>query len=143
MLTTEQDGIGILATMPKTPPKSPGAALAAIYPKRQPRRPHYLDMLMERHNVTRGKLIEDLGVDKSNLSKWLDANKPQTPGPDWALKLGRYFAPSDDPDDFVDIFTDPDLQRFQRLTRDLDADEVNRMLTSLEAGYKASKAKRA
>lgn len=125
--------------MPRRHQRPGSAVLAAIYSKRQVRRPHYLGPIMERQNVSRAKLVEDLGVDKSQLSRWLDDEKPQTPGPHWAKQLGQYFAASDDPDDFVDIFTDPDLQRFQRMTRDMSPDEVDRMLTTLEAGYRAKK----
>lgn len=95
---------------------------------------------MELKNVTRGALIEELGVDKSLVSRWLDEEKPTTPSPAWAKRLGQYFAPSDDPDDLVDIFTDPNLIRFQRITKGLTPKEVDRMLTSLEAGYNAKRA---
>jgi hypothetical protein len=94
---------------------------------------------MARHNVSRGKLIEDLGVDKGQLSRWLDEQKPSTPSPDWAKRLGHYFAVSDDPDDFVDIFSDPDVARFQRMTRGMTDAEVDRMMTTLEAAYLAKK----
>ncbi len=141
MVTTDRDRIGIVATMPKTPAKPSSAAIAEIYAKRQSRRPHYLAKLMARQNVSRGKLIEDLGVDKGQLSRWLDEEKPQTPGPEWASRLGRYFAPSDDPDDFVDIFTDPEVARFQRMTRGRPPDEVDRMLATLEAAFPAKAAK--
>lgn len=127
--------------MRKPKPRSPAPApLDTIYAKREPRRPHYLAKLMDRKPVSRGQLIEDLGVDKSQLSRWLDKDKPQTPNPHWAKQLGRYFAASDDPDDFVDIFTDPDLQRFQRITRHMPPDEVDRMLALFEAGYRAKRA---
>lgn len=120
--------------------KTSGAATAEIYAKRQVRRPHYLAALMARQNIDRAKLIEDLNVDKSQLSRWLDENRPATPSPHWAKQLGAYFAASDDPDDFVDIFSDPYLERFRRITKDLSPDEVDRMLTSLEAGYRAKRA---
>lgn len=124
--------------MRKPKPRSPAPApLDTIYPHRQPRRPHYLAKIMMRADKDRADLINDLGVDKSQLSRWLDKEKPAAPNPHWTRELGRYFAASDDPDDFVDIFTDPDLQRFQRMTRNMTPDEVDRMLTTLEAGYRA------
>lgn len=124
--------------MRKTKPKSPAPApLDTIFPHRQPRRPHYLAKLMARADKDRADLIHDLGVDKGQLSRWLDDEKPQSIGPVWAKRLGQYFAVSDDPDDFVDIFTDPDVERFQRMTRHMSPDEVDRMLTTLEAGYRA------
>lgn len=130
----------MLGAMPKPPHgRPPSPPLAQIYAKRQVRRPHYLAKLMERHNVTRAKLVEDLDVDKSQLSRWLDDEKPQTPGPTWAERLGKYFAVSDDPDDFVDIFSDPDVARFQRMTRGMSDAEVDRMLTTLEAAYSTRK----
>ncbi len=126
--------------MNKRRTKPGGAVLAEIYAKRQVRRPHYLAKLMARHNVTRGKLVEDLDVDKSQLSRWLDENRPSTPSLEWAQRLGRYFAPSDDEDDAVDIFSDPDLARFQRMVRGRSPDEVDRMLATLEAAFPAKRA---
>lgn len=139
-LTTGQAGIGNLATMPRRPQKPGSAALAELYAKRQLRRPHYLAKLMARQNVSRGKLVEDLGVDKSQLSRWLDEARPSAPSYDWSQKLGRYFAASDDPDDFVDIFADPDVERFQRMVRGRSPDEIDRMLATLEAAFPAKRA---
>lgn len=138
MLTTDPDGIGIVATMPRPSKKTSGAALVEIYAKRQPNRPHYLARLMARQNVTRGKLVEDLNVDKRQLSRWLDEKRPATPSPAWAERLGIYFAA--DPEDFVDIFTDPDVARFQRMTRGRSPDEIDRMLATLEAAFPAKRA---
>lgn len=115
------------------------SAPTEIFAGRQPRRPHYLAKIMDRANKQRADLIEDLGVDKGQLSRWLDEDRPTTPSLAWAKRLGRYFAVTDDPDDFVDIFTDPDLTRFQKITRGLPDDEVDRMLTSIEAGYSAGR----
>jgi hypothetical protein len=96
---------------------------------------------MARSDKERADLIEDLNVDKSQLSRWLDERKPSSPSPEWAQKLGFYFAASDDPDDFVDIFTDPDLIRFQKMTRSLSDEEVDKMLTTLEAAYATNRAR--
>jgi plasmid maintenance system antidote protein VapI len=134
-------GISTLATMARKQHRKPGGAvLAEIYAKRQARRPHYLAALMARHNVSRGKLVEDLDVDKSQLSRWLDEEKPATPSPTWAQRLGRYFAAGPDPEDFVDIFADPDMQRFQKMTRGRSPDEIDRMLATLEAAFPAKRA---
>lgn len=114
--------------------------MAEIFAKRQVRRPHYLAQLMARHNVSRGKLVEDLGVDKSQLSRWLDEERPATPSPAWAQKLGQYFAAGPDEDDAVDIFADPDVQRFQRMVRGRAPEEVDRMLATLEAAFPVKRA---
>lgn len=134
-VTTRPAGIGKLATMSKRPPKPSGAALVALYAKRQPTRPHYLKRLMERQNVSRAALIEGIGVDKGLLSKWLDERKPSTPGPVWAEQLGRFFAASPDPDDFVDIFADPDVDRLQRFLRGRQPDEIDRIMATLETAF--------
>jgi len=127
--------------MSRTPHNKPGGAvMAEIFAKRQVRRPHYLAKLMARHNVSRGKLVEDLGVDKSQLSRWLDEERPATPSPAWAKKLGQYFAVGPDEDDIVDIFADPDVQRFQRMVRGRDPEEVDRMLATLEAAFPLKRA---
>jgi len=129
------------ADMERRRAKPASTVVAEIYTKRQGRRPHYLAKIMARSDKERADLIEDLNVDKSQLSRWLDERKPSSPSPEWAQKLGFYFAASDDPDDFVDIFTDPDLIRFQKMTRSLSDEEVDKMLTTLEAAYATNRAR--
>jgi hypothetical protein len=138
-LTTGTAGIGILATMPKRPLKPQKSTVVAIYEKRQPARPHYLGKLMEIKDVDRGNLIEDLGVDKSLVSRWLDEDNPSTPGKVWAKKLGRYFAVGPEDEDFVDIFTDPTVARFQRITRGRTVDEIDRIFATIEAAFPPQK----
>lgn len=132
-LTTDVPEPGILATMQKRLQKPLASPVVEIYGKRQPGRPHYLAELLRLHNVERSQLIEDLGVDKSVISRWLGEKRPPTtPGPDWAQRLGWYFAASDDPDDFVDIFTDPAVARFQRIAAGRSPEEVDRLLAAME-----------
>lgn len=134
-LTTEVPPIGILATMPKRSAKPSERPLVEIYPKRQPRRPHYLGRLMELRSVSRRQMIEDMaGLDKSLLSRWLDKNDPSTPGRDWAEKLSQYFAVAPDFDP-VDIFTDPDLDWLARLLRGRSAEEKDRIKAMIEAAF--------
>lgn len=134
-LTTAGPGIGMLATMPRKPRN---AAVEAIYAKRQGRRPHYLARLMERYNVERRQMLEEIdGLDKSLLSRWLDEDKPSTPSPDWARKLGEFFGQGGDP---VDIFADPDLDWMARFLQGRDREEVDRMKKMLEAAFPAKRA---
>lgn len=116
------------------PPKKP---LERIHAGRQPRRPHYLAMLMERHGVTRAELIEATGVDKSLLSRWLDEHKPSTPSAEWAEKLGEFFGKGHDP---VDIFADPDVDWIARLLRGRTKHEIDRAKAILEAAFLAKRA---
>jgi transcriptional regulator with XRE-family HTH domain len=113
------------------------APLATIYANRQPRRPHYLLQLMERYNVTRADIVEAIGVDKSQLSRWLDETRPSTPSPEWARKLGEFFGKGHDP---VDIFTDPDVDWLSRLLRDRSPDEKERIKAMIEAAFPAKRA---
>ncbi len=132
MLTTGRATRDIVATMAKR--QKPGSAvLAEIYAKRQARRPHYLGKIMQAKDVSRAQLVDELGVDKSQLSRWLDRHRPSTPSPEWAEKLGYYFA--SDPDDFVDIFVDPDVARLAKIMKGRTPEEVDRMLATLEAAF--------
>lgn len=134
---------GNLATMRrglrKTIRKAPDEPVV-IYAGRQPKRPHYLAKLMERHEKDRSDLIEDLGIDKSTLSRWLDPDRPSTPSEKWAKKLGRYFASGPEDEDFVDIFTNPSAHRFQKITKGRSEEEIDRMLATLEAAFPAKRA---
>jgi hypothetical protein len=133
-LTTMTPRIANLATMKKNPIKS---RVVQIHQSRQPRRPHYLARLMEMQGTTRGELVETLGVDKSLLSRWLDEDRPATPGPDWARKLGEFFGKGHDP---VDIFKDPDVDWLSRLLQDRSADEKERIKAMIEAAFPARRA---
>lgn len=138
-LTTNGSGIGILATMQKSHSKRQKVPFTAIYDRRQPKRPHYLAEIMEWKDVERATIIEELGVDKSLVSRWLDENNPSTPGKVWARKLGIFFASGPEEDDFVDIFTDPAVARFRRLTTGRSQEEIERMLASMEAAFPPQK----
>ncbi len=103
---------------------------AVIYARRQSRRPHYLARLMEKYGVSRRDLIETLEADKGLLSRWLDEDKPTTPSPDWAKKLGDYFGKGHDT---VDIFADPDVDWIARRLRGHTSEDIDRALAILDA----------
>ena len=126
-LTTGRGRIAKSATMPKKPHRPP---VVRIYPARQGRRPHYLAALMERHGVSRGQIIERLEVDKSLLSRWLDEDRPSTPSPEWARKLGEFFGAGGDP---VDIFADPDVDWLARQLRGRSAEEIAQLRAIVSA----------
>lgn len=92
---------------------------------------------MERHGVTRGQLIDRLEVDKSLLSRWLDEDRPSTPSPEWAGKLGEFFGAGGDP---VDIFADPDVDWLSRFLRGRHPEEIDRMKALLMAAFPAKRA---
>ena len=116
-----------LATMRRKPvPPHP----TAIYAKRQSRRPHYLARLMAKYGVSRADLIESLEVDKGLLSRWLAEEKPTTPSPEWARRLGEFFGKGHDP---VDIFADPDVDWIARRLRGRSAEEKDRIIAIIDA----------
>lgn len=133
VLTTDPARIDILATMPRKKLKT--GALVQLYAKRQPNRPHYLARLMARQNVSRTTLIDELGMDKSQLSRWLDDEKPSTPSPEWAAKLGKYFSPSGDEDDLVDIFEDPDVRWIAKKLEGRSDEEKARIISIIDREF--------
>lgn len=108
---------------------------AQIHASKEPRRPHYLAKWMARYDVDRAQLIEDTGVDKGQLSRWLDEEKPATPGRKWAETLGLYFQGLGHEDDMVDIFKDPDEERLRKVFVGRSRDEIDRILTMVEMGF--------
>ena len=125
--------------MAKPAKKPQTAPPVAIYSKRQPSKPHYLARLMARQNVTRSDLMKELGIDKSQLSRWLDETRPATPSPEWAHKLGQYFSPGPDEDDFVDIFADPDVQWIAKKLQGRSDEEKARIIAMIDAAFPAPK----
>lgn len=126
--------LGQASDMSRKPSRRPsGPQLVQIYARRQLRRPHYLAQLMERHGVERAEIIEATGVDKSLLSRWLDDEKPSTPGPDWANKLGEFFGKGGDA---VDIFSDPDSDWLARRLQGKSEQEKKRIIELLDTTLK-------
>jgi hypothetical protein len=109
--------------------------LTRIHASKEPRRPHYLAKWMARYDVDRAQLIEDLNADKGQLSRWLDEEKPTTPGRKWAEKLGFYFQEIGHEDEMVDIFKDPDEERLRRVFVGRSRDEIERILNMVETGF--------
>jgi hypothetical protein len=104
--------------------------LPEIYARRQPRRPHYIAEWMQRRQIKRADLIDAIGVDKGMVSRWLDDEKPTTPGPEWTAKLNACFGGEGDP---VDIFQHPDDDWFSRMVRNNTQDKVRQAIQILEA----------
>jgi hypothetical protein len=128
------DGIDKHATMSRRP-RAPHPT--EIYAKRQSRRPHYLARLMDKYGASRADLIETLEVDKGLLSRWLDEEKPTTPSPAWADKLGKFFGKGHDP---VDIFADPDVDWIARRLRGRPPEEIDRIIAIIDAAYPPKRA---
>lgn len=120
--------------MAKKPP-SLTTPLTRIHATKEPRRPHYLGKWMDRYDVDRAQLIEEAEVDKGQLSRWLDEEKPATPSRKWAEKLGFYFQDVGHEDEMVDIFKDPDEERLRRIFIGRSPDEIDRILNMIETGF--------
>lgn len=52
-----------------------------ILTSKQGRRPHYLREWMERRHMEPRDIIRETGADKSLVSRWLNDERPTTPGP--------------------------------------------------------------
>jgi hypothetical protein len=85
---------------------------------------------MEKYGTSRADLIESLEVDKGLLSRWLADEKPTTPSPEWARKLGEYFGKGHDA---VDIFADPDVDWIARRLRGRPPEEIDRIIAIIDA----------
>jgi hypothetical protein len=91
-----------MARKPRSPAPQP---LDTIYATRQGRRPHFLAEWMEHRGIkSQAELAKEIDADKSQISRWLDGDKPSTPSPGWAAKLNAFFGGGGDP---VDIFRHP------------------------------------
>lgn len=94
---------------------------------RQPRRPHFLKEWMAWRDKRNIDLIDDLGVDKSYISRWL---KGTTPGEAWAEKLRVYFKAGPD-----GIFERPSSVWFTEFLEERDDLDFERVKNTLEAAF--------
>ena len=118
----------------KKPPRL-STPLTQIHASKEPRRPHYLGKWMDRYGADRAQVIEDAGVDKGQLSKWLNEERPSTPSRKWAEKLGLYFQDIGHEEEMVDIFKDPDEERLRKVFVGRSRDEIDRILNMIETGF--------
>jgi hypothetical protein len=95
--------------------------------QKQPRRPHYLADWLKVREMTRVQFIEKVQADKGHVSKWM---KGTTPGLEWQPKIAAVL--DIDP---ADIFSDPNDVWFRQFLRGRPDDEVQRIKTTLEAGF--------
>lgn len=132
VLTTCQEGLCILAGMAKKSITNPHG-VHEIFTRRQPKRPHFLREWIERRNFeTDSEFANEVGADKSLVSRWLDENNPTTPGREWQVKLGFFFGEADNP---ANIFEHPDDDWLRRFFRNRDAEEIDRIKRSLEVTF--------
>lgn len=111
--------------------------ITTIYGKRQPKRPHYLREWVDRREFkTDAAFAEEVGADKSVVSRWLDEDNPSTPGQEWQLKLGIFFGDQDDP---ADIFRHPDDDWIAKFFRDRKPDEIEHIKKSMETTFPPQK----
>lgn len=82
---------------------------------------------MERRNLRPVDLVNDLGVDKSNVSKWLSGSSP---GAIWQEKLREYFEAGDE-----GIFRHPDDDWMARFLTGRPRDEIERIKSTLETAF--------
>lgn len=131
-LTTCLPRGGIVGRMAKKTVLNPHG-LDQIHARRQPKRPHYLrDWLNRRGFKTDSEFADEIGADKSVVSRWLDEDDPTTPGKDWQIKLGVFFGSEDDP---ADIFRHPDDDWFAKFFQTRSDDQIKRAREMLEIGF--------
>jgi len=97
---------------------------------KQGRRPHYIGAWMEFRGRSRTDVSRDTGVDKSQISRWLDEKKPSTPTPKWLEILADYFETEPDA-----LFRHPDEDWLSRFFAGRKRDEVERIKATLEAAF--------
>lgn len=117
-LTPVAAPFGSLAAMDKT---------ASIHARRQPRRPHHIEDWAERRGLRQVDIVEQLGADKSVVSRWF---KGSTPSEEWQEKLAALF--HCDPES---LFRHPDEDWLKRFMQQRSLEEVERMKQILEAAF--------
>lgn len=98
-----------------------------IFPSRQPKRPHFIPEWAEARGFKQVDLANELGADKSVVSRWYHGT---TPGFDWQLKLSSLFGCEPE-----SLFRHPDEDWFRRFFEKRQQDEIERIKTMLSAAF--------
>jgi len=105
--------------------------VAKMRPTKQPRRPHHIQQWAERKHLTQAQLVDELGADKSIVSRWYSGSSPSV---EWQAKLAAFFGCEPE-----GLFRDPNDYWLSQFLKGRDQEEVDRIRATLETAFPARK----
>lgn len=103
-----------------------------IHATKQPRRPHHIVDWAEKFGFKQVEIADQLGADKSVVSKWFSGT---TPGVEYQEKLAALFHT-----DREGLFRHPDDDWLAKFFRDRTAEEIDRIKSTLETAFPRKRA---
>jgi transcriptional regulator with XRE-family HTH domain len=103
------------------------AEITQVHRSKQPHRPHYIVQWAERRGLRQTDLADELGADKSSVSRWY---RGATPALEWQEKLAALFHVEREA-----LFRHPDEDWFARFFADKTAEQLERAKRMLEAAF--------
>lgn len=103
-----------------------------LYPSKQPKRPHHIVDWAEKFGLSQAEISDELGVDKSMVSRWFSGSTPQVEN---QKKLAALF--HTDPEG---LFRHPDDDWLTKFFKDRSRDEIERIKNTLEAAFPRKRA---
>lgn len=104
--------------------------LVKIHQQKQGRRPHFLREWAEYRGKKQSDISRETGIDKSQVSRWFDEEKPSTPSAKSLDVLAGYFETEPEA-----LFRHPDEDWLARFFADRKREEVERIKATLEAAF--------
>lgn len=98
-----------------------------IHPSKQPNRPHFIAEWAETRGLPQSDLADELGADKSTVSRWYGGASPSR---EWQEKLAALFQVEPE-----SLFRHPSEDWFRRFFENRRKDEIERIKTMLEAAF--------
>jgi hypothetical protein len=100
--------------------------------RKTPKRPHFIAEWMETMDLSAADLARATGVDKSNVSRWI--NDGSCPNEEWQIRLGEYFKCGRD-----GLFVHPTEAWIKKFIAGRQKDEVERIKAMLATGFPEKK----
>ncbi len=101
-----------------------------IHQQKQGRRPHFLREWAEYRGRKQADISRDTGIDKSQVSRWFDDEKPSTPNANSLEILADYFETEPEA-----LFRHPDEDWLARFFAGRKREEVERIKATLDAAF--------
>lgn len=98
-----------------------------IHRTKQPRRPHHIVDWAERRGLNQTEIAEQLGADKSVVSRWFAGTSPSV---DYQERLAALFHIEPEA-----LFRHPDDDWIAKFLKGRSADEVERIKSTLETAF--------